>query len=198
MPSSTRVSTRNGQTRPRRRRKRSSTCLGCLSRTDKAWGNERFDFHVGHYGHFNGELAAEVRCEVYGEDLGQTGWRTAAEQAEIAHYLRLGPDSRVLDIACGPGGRRWRRLVRKAAAPSRNHGRAGKEPSAVALPLPRREACLAANSRARCVHDYESRHKPGPNSGRKPRDRFCVALKPDSSPRNLACRTGAAHSRPSG
>jgi SAM-dependent methyltransferase len=67
-------------------------------------GNERFDFYGGHYGRFNGELAAEVRCEAYGEDLGQTGWRTAAEQAEIARYLRLGPDSRVIDIACGAGG----------------------------------------------------------------------------------------------
>lgn len=67
-------------------------------------GNERFDFYGGHYGRFNAELAAEVRREVYGEDLGQTGWRTAAEQAEIAHHLRLGPDSRVLDIACGAGG----------------------------------------------------------------------------------------------
>jgi SAM-dependent methyltransferase len=67
-------------------------------------GNERFDFYGGHYGRFTAELAAEVRSEVYGEDLGQTGWRTAAEQAEIAHYLRLGPDSRVLDIACGAGG----------------------------------------------------------------------------------------------
>jgi cyclopropane fatty-acyl-phospholipid synthase-like methyltransferase len=67
-------------------------------------GNERFNFYGGHYGRFHGELAAEVRCEVYGEDLGQTGWRTAAEQAEIAHHLRLGPDSRVIDIACGSGG----------------------------------------------------------------------------------------------
>jgi SAM-dependent methyltransferase len=67
-------------------------------------GNERFDFYGGHYGRFHDELAAEVRCEVYGEDLGQTGWRTAAEQAEIAHHLRLGPDSRVLDVACGAGG----------------------------------------------------------------------------------------------
>jgi len=66
--------------------------------------NGRFDFYAGHYGRFDGKLAAEVRREVYGEDLGQTGWRTAAEQAEIAHHLRLGPDSQVLDIACGAGG----------------------------------------------------------------------------------------------
>jgi SAM-dependent methyltransferase len=71
---------------------------------DKISGSERFDFYRGHYGRFNAALAAEVRSEVYGEDFGQTGWRTAAEQAEIAHYLRLGPDSRVLDIACGAGG----------------------------------------------------------------------------------------------
>ena len=71
---------------------------------DEIGGNGRFDFYGGHYGRFHGELAAEVRREVYGEDLGQTGWRTAAEQAEIADHLRLGPDSRVLDVACGAGG----------------------------------------------------------------------------------------------
>ena len=71
---------------------------------DEISGNERFDFYGGHYGRFDSKLAAEVRREVYGEDLGQTGWRTAAEQAEIADHLRLGPDSHVLDIACGAGG----------------------------------------------------------------------------------------------
>jgi SAM-dependent methyltransferase len=71
---------------------------------DEIIANERFDFYGGHYGRFNSKLAAEVRRAVYGEDLGQTGWRTAAEQAEIAHLLRLGPDSRVLDVACGAGG----------------------------------------------------------------------------------------------
>jgi subtilisin family serine protease len=67
-------------------------------------GNAHFDFYAGHYARFDGKLAAEVGREVYGEDLGQTGWRTAAEQAEIRHYLRLGPDGTVLDIACGAGG----------------------------------------------------------------------------------------------
>jgi SAM-dependent methyltransferase len=71
---------------------------------DEIIAKERFDFYSGHYGRFNSKLAAEVRREVYGEDLGQTGWRTAAEQAEISHHLRLGPDSRVLDVACGAGG----------------------------------------------------------------------------------------------
>jgi SAM-dependent methyltransferase len=71
---------------------------------DEISGNERFDLYGGYYRRFDSKLAAEVRREVYGEDLGQTGWRTAAEQAEIANHLRLGPDSRVLDIACGAGG----------------------------------------------------------------------------------------------
>jgi SAM-dependent methyltransferase len=75
-----------------------------MTKQDKISGNERFDFYGGHYGRFDSKLAAEVRREVYGEDLGQTGWRTAAEQAEIADLLRLGPDSRVIDIACGAGG----------------------------------------------------------------------------------------------
>jgi SAM-dependent methyltransferase len=64
---------------------------------------ERFDFYGAHYRRFGSDLAAAVRREVYDEDLGQTGWRTAAEQAEIAGLLRLGPGRHVLDIACGSG-----------------------------------------------------------------------------------------------
>ncbi len=65
---------------------------------------DRFDFYGAHYGRFGGELMAALRREVYGEDLGQTGWRTAAEQAEIAELLRLGPGVQLLDVACGAGG----------------------------------------------------------------------------------------------
>ena len=63
-----------------------------------------FDFYGTHYGRFGSRLAAAVRREVYGEDLGQTGWRTAAEQAEIALALGLSADSHALDIACGASG----------------------------------------------------------------------------------------------
>jgi hypothetical protein len=48
-----------------------------MTKRDEISGNGRFDFYGGHYGRLHGELAAEVRREVYGEDLGQTGWRTA-------------------------------------------------------------------------------------------------------------------------
>ena len=63
-----------------------------------------FDFYGPQYARFDSELAAEIRREVYGEDIGQQGWRTAAEQAEIADLLRAGPESRILDVACGAGG----------------------------------------------------------------------------------------------
>ena len=63
-----------------------------------------FDFYGPQYARFDSALAAEIRREVYGEDIGQQGWRTAAEQAEIADLLGAGPRSRVLDVACGAGG----------------------------------------------------------------------------------------------
>lgn len=63
-----------------------------------------FDFYGPQYARFDSELATELRREVYGEDMGQQGWRSSAEQAEIADLLRLGPDRHILDVACGAGG----------------------------------------------------------------------------------------------
>ena len=63
-----------------------------------------FNFDGPQYARFGTALAAELRREVYGEDLGQQGWRTAAEQAEIAELMGLGSDTHVLDVACGSGG----------------------------------------------------------------------------------------------
>jgi SAM-dependent methyltransferase len=39
-----------------------------------------------------------------GDDIGQEGWCTAAEHAEIADLLDVGSASRVLDVCCGSGG----------------------------------------------------------------------------------------------
>lgn|SRR5262245_707957 len=61
------------------------------------------DFYTSQYRRFSSELAAEIRREVYGKDIGQQGWRTIAEQDEIADLLHLGKDSHVLDVACGSG-----------------------------------------------------------------------------------------------
>jgi SAM-dependent methyltransferase len=63
-----------------------------------------FDFYGPQYARFASSTAAEMRREVYGDDIGQQGWRTVAEQAEIASLLRLEPGARVLDVGCGPGG----------------------------------------------------------------------------------------------
>ena len=63
-----------------------------------------YDFYGPHYRRFGSELATRIRREVYGEDHGQTGWRTAAEQQRIAELLGLAVDVDLLDIACGSGG----------------------------------------------------------------------------------------------
>jgi SAM-dependent methyltransferase len=64
----------------------------------------RTDFYDVQYSRFDGELAAKLRREVFGTDIGQQGWRTAAEQDEIADFLRIDQASHVLDVACGSGG----------------------------------------------------------------------------------------------
>ena len=61
-------------------------------------------FYGAQYARLYGKLACEIRREAFGEDLGQESWRSPAEQAEIAELLRLGPQTRVLDVACGAGG----------------------------------------------------------------------------------------------
>src|SRR4051794_30356275 len=61
---------------------------------------DRFDFYGAHYRRFGSGLAADLRREAYGDgDVGQTGWRTGEEQAEIPGLLRLGPGAHVLDLA---------------------------------------------------------------------------------------------------
>lgn len=61
-------------------------------------------FYGTHYARIDSELAAEIRREVFGEDIGQESWRSADEQAEITDLLGLTAESRVLDVACGAGG----------------------------------------------------------------------------------------------
>jgi SAM-dependent methyltransferase len=62
------------------------------------------DFYGPQYARIDSDLAAEIRREVFGDDIGQESWRTGAEQAEIADLLGLTSESRVLDVACGAGG----------------------------------------------------------------------------------------------
>lgn len=64
----------------------------------------RTDFYAVKYASFGSDVATGLRLEVFGEDIGQQGWRTAAEQARIAEFAGIGKASHVLDVCCGSGG----------------------------------------------------------------------------------------------
>jgi SAM-dependent methyltransferase len=66
--------------------------------------DEEENFYGPHYARIDGELAAEIRREVFGQDIGQESWRSAAEHAELTKLLNLTFESRALDVACGGGG----------------------------------------------------------------------------------------------
>ena len=53
---------------------------------------------------FASSLAAEVRRCVYGEDLGQQGWRALDEQEAIVRIVSGRAHCAALDVACGSGG----------------------------------------------------------------------------------------------
>jgi SAM-dependent methyltransferase len=75
-----------------------------MTEQDDGKASDRSDYYSSRFARFGDDLAAEMRREVFGEDLGQSGWSTAAELPELADLLRLNTDSQVLDVACGPGG----------------------------------------------------------------------------------------------
>jgi cyclopropane fatty-acyl-phospholipid synthase-like methyltransferase len=56
------------------------------------------------YEQFDSALMRRIRREAYGEDVGQHSWVSADElRADVAR-LRLTPESRLLDLGCGPCG----------------------------------------------------------------------------------------------
>src|SRR6267143_300214 len=56
------------------------------------------------YGNFQTELYAQIRCEAFGEDIGQNSWLTSNEQDRFLEWLDLSPGKTLLDVACGAGG----------------------------------------------------------------------------------------------
>jgi SAM-dependent methyltransferase len=62
------------------------------------------DHYGTYYREFAAEVYAEIRREEFGEDLGQNNWQTRSELDGFASQLALGPDSLLLDVACGAGG----------------------------------------------------------------------------------------------
>jgi SAM-dependent methyltransferase len=69
-----------------------------MSESDK-----RVDLYGASYRNFATDLYADIRREAFGEDIGQTGWLTAAEQDLFIGWLHLSRPSQLLDLACGSG-----------------------------------------------------------------------------------------------
>src|SRR6266852_9839151 len=58
------------------------------------------------YEHFDSEVMRQLRAEAYGQDIGQHSWVTVEELlGDIPKLkLKLSPESRLLDLGCGPAG----------------------------------------------------------------------------------------------
>jgi ubiquinone/menaquinone biosynthesis C-methylase UbiE len=56
------------------------------------------------YANFASSLYAEIRRETFGDDIGQNSWLTNDELLRFVGWLNLGPETELLDIACGSGG----------------------------------------------------------------------------------------------
>jgi SAM-dependent methyltransferase len=77
--------------------------LGDKAAEDGKAGGAKVDHYGAQYGNFATRLYAEIRQEAFGEDIGQNGWLTAAEQDHFASWLYLSERSALLDLACGSG-----------------------------------------------------------------------------------------------
>ena len=64
----------------------------------------RVDIYSTTYSNFASDVRARTRQEVFGEDIGQHSWTTAAEQLSFAEKSGLAAASRLLEIGCGAGG----------------------------------------------------------------------------------------------
>lgn len=73
-------------------------------RESESKGQKTVSHYDANYDNFAANLYEEIRRETHDEDIGQNGWLSAKEQDDFISWLELGPDSRLLDVACGSGG----------------------------------------------------------------------------------------------
>jgi SAM-dependent methyltransferase len=66
--------------------------------------HDRVDHYSATYEQFTTSVYADVRAQAFLDDIGQTGWLTAAEHDQFLSWLGLGGGHRLLDVACGSGG----------------------------------------------------------------------------------------------
>jgi ubiquinone/menaquinone biosynthesis C-methylase UbiE len=64
----------------------------------------KIDLYNTAYDNFAEEVERQVRAETYGEDLGQTGWMTAAEFRRFLAFLEVKRGARILEVGFGAGG----------------------------------------------------------------------------------------------
>ena len=64
----------------------------------------RADGYESFYREFDSPLMRQIRCEAYGEDIGQHSWVGADELRGDIDRLKLSPSSRLVDLGCGPCG----------------------------------------------------------------------------------------------
>lgn len=60
--------------------------------------------YPGTYKNYADDIYKAIRHETFGEDIGQNSWLTADEYLSFFSLLRLGNNTRVLEIASGSGG----------------------------------------------------------------------------------------------
>jgi SAM-dependent methyltransferase len=56
------------------------------------------------YSNFSQQVLEAIRKETYGDDIGQNSWLTTEEFNTFISWLKLSPESHVLEIASGSGG----------------------------------------------------------------------------------------------
>ncbi|HEY7020232.1 MAG TPA: methyltransferase domain-containing protein [Ktedonobacterales bacterium] len=56
------------------------------------------------YSLFDDAVSAQLRQEIYGEDIGQNSWLTADEYRTWLVWLNLTPAAHALEVGCGSGG----------------------------------------------------------------------------------------------
>ena len=66
--------------------------------------SDSVNFYNSTYENFAAEIAAQIRRETVGEDIGQNSWLSADEYRKFFQWLELTPESNVLEIASGSGG----------------------------------------------------------------------------------------------
>lgn len=65
---------------------------------------QQHDFYAQRYSTARQGLRDEVFGEVYDDYIGQSSWLSTADYDRAIAWLDVGPQSRVLDVACGNGG----------------------------------------------------------------------------------------------